>query len=270
MKYRLIFRGGITAGANIEEVKKGLAALLKADSPKINSLFSGKPVIIKKDSDLKTCQKIKAVFEQAGAVSFIEPHKPTETTDAQTDHSKVPIPQPPPLPERKKTKPPEIAKSGHTRRGDEKFCVSCGAVIKLNSLACPDCGKKQIKDGMGCLPKAAIALAVGIFAMAIIGILAAIAIPNFIAYRTKAFEAVVRSDLQNLVEAQQNFFINHQFYAASLEDLEFEPSQTQISVLIIDTDESCFVAKATHIKLRHELWADCNGVTDKKTRKLPE
>ena len=191
MKYRLIFRGGITAGANIEEVKKGLAALLKADSPKINSLFSGKPVIIKKDSDLKTCQKIKAVFEQAGAVSFIEPHKPTETTDAQTDHSKVPIPQPPPLPERKKTKPPEIAKSGHTRRGDEKFCVSCGAVIKLNSLAC-------------------------------------------------------------------------------LEDLEFEPSQTQISVLIIDTDESCFVAKATHIKLRHELWADCNGVTDKKTRKLPE
>ncbi|CAB1064348.1 hypothetical protein D1BOALGB6SA_9140 [Olavius sp. associated proteobacterium Delta 1] len=39
MKYRLTFRGESTAGAHIEEVKESLTALLKADSPKINSLF---------------------------------------------------------------------------------------------------------------------------------------------------------------------------------------------------------------------------------------
>ena len=160
-----------------------------------------------------------------------------------------------------------ISKTERSRRGDQKFCVSCGEVIKLNSLTCPYCGQKQKKEGMGCLPKAAIAFGVGIFAMAIIGILAAIAIPNFMAYRTKATEAVVRSDLQNLIEAQQNFFVINQFYANSLDELDFKPSQEQISIRIVHTDASCFVAKATHVKLQHDLWANCKGVTDKKTRK---
>ena len=167
MKYRLIFRGEITADANIEEVKKALAILLKADAPRINNLFSGNPMIIKKDADLKTCQKIKAAFEHAGAVSVVEPQRSATVTQTQTKPSKGPLLQPPPLPDRKKTETPEIKKNERSRRGDEKFCVSCGEVIKLNSLTCPYCGKKQKEEGVGCLPKAAIAAGVGIFAMAI-------------------------------------------------------------------------------------------------------
>ena len=269
MRYCFIFRGEITAGANIDEVKKNLAGLLKADSPKINSLFSGKPVIVKKNADLETCQEIKAAFEKAGAIGAIEPQTSTESQDTQKDRSTGAIPQPPPLPNQEKSEAFENNKAKPFRRGDQKFCVSCGELIKLNSLACPYCGKKQKDEGIGCLPKAAIAFGVSIFAMAIIGILAAIAIPNFMAYRMKATEAMVRSELQNLIVAQQNFFVTNQFYANNLEELDFEPSQAQIRIRIVHTDDSCFVAKATHTKLEHELWANCNGVSDKKTRKPP-
>lgn len=55
--------------------------------------------------------------------------------------------------------------------------------------------------------------------VAIIGILAAIAIPQFAAYRQRAFDSRAQSDLRNVMTAQEAYFVDNETYAAALADL---------------------------------------------------
>lgn len=48
--------------------------------------------------------------------------------------------------------------------------------------------------------------------VAIIGILAAIAIPQFAAYRTRAFNSTALSDLRNSITAQEAAFVDNEAY----------------------------------------------------------
>jgi type IV pilus assembly protein PilA len=48
--------------------------------------------------------------------------------------------------------------------------------------------------------------------IAIIGILAAIAIPQFSAYRTRSYNSAAQSDLRNMATAQEAFFVDNQRY----------------------------------------------------------
>ena len=50
--------------------------------------------------------------------------------------------------------------------------------------------------------------------IAIIGILAAIAIPQFSAYRIRAFNAAATADLRNAATAQEAYFVDEQAYCA--------------------------------------------------------
>jgi prepilin-type N-terminal cleavage/methylation domain-containing protein len=49
--------------------------------------------------------------------------------------------------------------------------------------------------------------------VAIIGILAAIAIPQFAAYKTRSFNARAQSDLRNALTAEEAYFVDNEFYA---------------------------------------------------------
>ncbi|MGH7928729.1 MAG: type IV pilin protein, partial [Candidatus Binatia bacterium] len=51
--------------------------------------------------------------------------------------------------------------------------------------------------------------------VAIIGILAAIAIPQFAAYRRRGFVAQVQSDLRNMAVAEEAYFAQNQSYTAT-------------------------------------------------------
>lgn len=51
--------------------------------------------------------------------------------------------------------------------------------------------------------------------VAIIGILAAIAIPQFAAYRAKGFDARAESDCRNAATAQEAYFVDNASYASS-------------------------------------------------------
>jgi type IV pilus assembly protein PilA len=51
--------------------------------------------------------------------------------------------------------------------------------------------------------------------IAIIGILAAIAVPQFTAYRAQSFCASVESDVKNTVIAEEAFFVMNQAYGVS-------------------------------------------------------
>jgi type IV pilus assembly protein PilA len=51
--------------------------------------------------------------------------------------------------------------------------------------------------------------------IAIIGILAAIAIPQFAAYRARSFNSAAQSDLRNAATAQEAYFVDEQTYAST-------------------------------------------------------
>ena len=55
--------------------------------------------------------------------------------------------------------------------------------------------------------------------IAIIGILAAIAIPQFSAYRTRSYNAAAEADLRNAATAQEAYYVDNQKYLANPVDL---------------------------------------------------
>lgn len=59
----------------------------------------------------------------------------------------------------------------------------------------------------------------------IIGILAAIAIPKFAATKDKAKLASVRTDIRNIMSAEEAYYIDHGVYTSTLIATVFQPSQ---------------------------------------------
>jgi type IV pilus assembly protein PilA len=55
--------------------------------------------------------------------------------------------------------------------------------------------------------------------IAIIGILAAIAIPQFTAYRQRGFNAAAQSDLRNAATAQEAYYTDSNIYSSAVADL---------------------------------------------------
>ena len=55
--------------------------------------------------------------------------------------------------------------------------------------------------------------------IAIIGILAAIAIPQFSAYRTRSFNSAAAADIRNAATAQEAYFVDNQDYCATIANL---------------------------------------------------
>ena len=83
----------------------------------------------------------------------------------------------------------------------------------------------------------------------IIGILAAIAIPKFANTKEKAYVASMKSDLHNLVTAQEAYFSdNNSMYAASTASLgtNYHPS-TGITVTITNGTGTSWAAYATSV-----------------------
>jgi prepilin-type N-terminal cleavage/methylation domain-containing protein len=58
----------------------------------------------------------------------------------------------------------------------------------------------------------------------IIGILAAIAIPKFANTKEKAYVAAMKSDLRNLVTAQEGYFADNVTYTATIANLSYNTS----------------------------------------------
>jgi len=55
--------------------------------------------------------------------------------------------------------------------------------------------------------------------IAIIGILAAIAIPQFSAYRQRAYNSAANSDLKNAATAQEAYYVDNETYTATIANL---------------------------------------------------
>lgn len=87
--YKLVFDGRIVEGSNIRDVKRNLAALLNVDENKIERVFSGRRIVIKRDVDYQTATKYKEVFEKAGAICTVEAMKRSTGQEPQDLRDKI-------------------------------------------------------------------------------------------------------------------------------------------------------------------------------------
>ena len=79
----------------------------------------------------------------------------------------------------------------------------------------------------------------------IIGILAAIAIPKFEFTKGKADASAIKSDLRNLMSAQEAYYYDYQTYAKNIADLSVQVSP-KVEVKIHEADNKGWSATATH------------------------
>jgi type IV pilus assembly protein PilA len=83
----------------------------------------------------------------------------------------------------------------------------------------------------------------------IIGILAAIAIPKFANTKNKAYIAAMKSDLRNLVTAEESYFSDSAKYAPQTDTmLKFKPS-TGVYTPTITTGSGYWSATITHTQI---------------------
>ena len=82
----------------------------------------------------------------------------------------------------------------------------------------------------------------------IIGILAAIAIPKFANTKSKAYITAMKSDLRNLVTAEEAFFSDSAKYTQTLSQLKFQ-SSTGVNAPAIATGAGYWTATVDHTQL---------------------
>ena len=83
----------------------------------------------------------------------------------------------------------------------------------------------------------------------IIGILAAIAIPKFANTKSKAYIAAMKSDLRNLVTAEESYFSDSSKYATdTTKGMKFKPS-TGVNMPTIVSGSGYWSATVTHSQL---------------------
>ena len=92
--------------------------------------------------------------------------------------------------------------------------------------------------------------------IAIIGILAAIAIPQFAAYRKRSFEAQVKSDLHNAAVAEEAYFVNANTYiSGTLDSTALNGFNATTTVATASTGgTNTFNLTATHANSGGTVW----------------
>ncbi len=87
-------------------------------------------------------------------------------------------------------------------------------------------------------------------AVAIVGLLAAIAIPQFSNYRMRAHDSAAKSALNNLAKAQENFHVENQVYTLNKVVLTASSGyreDAKVNVNITNADTDSWTATAQHI-----------------------
>jgi type IV pilus assembly protein PilA len=103
----------------------------------------------------------------------------------------------------------------------------------------------------------------------IIGILAAIAIPKFASTKEKAYVTAMKSDLRNMMTAQESYFSDYGTYAATTAALKGFSQTTGVTIAGIDKDDAGWVATANHKSLTSGQKCEI-GVGSKATGGLNE
>jgi len=126
--YRVIVAGAIGDGFERSQVIRNLSLLFKRDAAAVSKLVSGRPVVIRKDVDYETAQKVQKLLNKAGVPARVQ--RSTEPVSADTGNS-------PPEASLKRPGPKETVcpKCGYTATNSEDVlivrgdCPRCGLVL---------------------------------------------------------------------------------------------------------------------------------------------
>jgi hypothetical protein len=72
-RFDLVFTGELIGGCEPSRVRRDLERLFRTDAASIARLFTGEPVVIKKDLDEQTALRYRAALQQVGALCRIRP-----------------------------------------------------------------------------------------------------------------------------------------------------------------------------------------------------
>ena len=71
-QYNVVFGGAVSGGHKVDEVKKNLGTIFKADEKKIDQLFAAPQVILKRKIDYDQAMKYQRALQRAGAICDVE------------------------------------------------------------------------------------------------------------------------------------------------------------------------------------------------------
>lgn len=95
--------------------------------------------------------------------------------------------------------------------------------------------------------------------IAIIGVLAAIAIPQFVTYRQRSFDARAKADLRNAATAQEAYYVAHLVYVSCSGQgdckakLPGYDGSTGVDIRMTAAEQS-FTGTATHVQGSGKVW----------------
>jgi hypothetical protein len=83
-KVDIYFRGDIAPGQKIVEVRQRLQKLFNADEDQLQRLFSGRPVIVRRNIDLQAAAQYREAMLKAGALVELRPIPPDDDASPTT------------------------------------------------------------------------------------------------------------------------------------------------------------------------------------------
>lgn len=129
-----------------------------------------------------------------------------------------------------------------------KFCSECGEGINSRAEICPKCGVRQLmpkKSSSSAVAIIVVVILAGLGSIAVIGIMSAIAIPQFASYRQKAYNSAALTDLKNVKTGVEAHYADKGKYPASLDQITYIPS-TGVSVAYEKTGKDGYVITSVH------------------------
>lgn len=133
--------------------------------------------------------------------------------------------------------------------GPNKFCHTCGEELNARAAICPKCGvRQQVAKSSGSNPALIIVvvLVVGLGGIATIGILAAIAIPQFASYRMKSYNSIAIADLKNAKISVETYYAEHNNqYPESLDALQIQKNP-EVEIQYEKTANNGYIVSSTH------------------------
>lgn len=123
-RYKIVFNGEVMPEMALDTVKDNLARLFKSDRAKIDNLFSGSAVALKRDLPESEADKYLTALQRAGAKVRKEPDQAASLTLVETDDHR-PVESAPPT----STARMECPKCGH-EQPQAAECSACGIIIE--------------------------------------------------------------------------------------------------------------------------------------------
>jgi len=103
--------------------------------------------------------------------------------------------------------------------------------------------------------------------MAIIGVLAAVAVPRFGEFRAAAYDTRSQQDLRNLASAQELYRASNEAYAADVAALGFFQASDGVDLQVVSADRVAFAARAAHPAGAHQYrWDSAASPALSRTR----